>query len=200
LDDSRQAGNLQLTSHAEQTGIEKDEIPELPLPVARRLYNAYQQSRQVGQLDNAIEYARYGMELTNKTSDLYAAYLANMGMFLGTRYERTGRLDDLRDAIDAARQAVDVTPLNHTDRAGRLNSLGNRLGSRYQRTGQMQDLEDAIDAGRQAVDTTRLGHTAQMTGLHLACKNSVVVLRSHSKPQQQLKELFLEHSPQEKLM
>jgi len=124
-----------------------------------RSYRVYEESGELRQLDDAIEYAKEGSGLTVQSHESRAEFLSIIGIFLGVRYERTGEMKDIEDAIDQARRAVQSTQPDHPDLAGRLNNLRNWLRSRFERSGEIKDLEEAIDIARHAVQLTPPDHT-----------------------------------------
>lgn len=96
-------------------------------------YQTYQQSREIGQLHDAIGYAREGCELAVQNQDCYTWYLNIIAILLHIRYERNRETEDLEEAIASARRAVQFTLPDHPNLLVYLHNLENSLGARYER-------------------------------------------------------------------
>jgi len=130
------------------------------------LGSRYERTREIIDLEEAIQVARQAVASTPEDHSNLASYLNNLGNWLGSRYERTRDMTDLEEAIQIARQAVASTPEDHSDLAGPLNNLGNWLGSRYEQTGDMTDLEEAIQVARRAIASIPEDHSNLATCLN----------------------------------
>ena len=148
-----------LIDSAGRGGIEEEQSAGSLFAEGVCSYNIYMQSGELEEIDNAIEFTKEGLQLTEQSDGNHAGYLSNIAAFLGARFERSGEIQDLEEAINTTRQAVESSPSDHLDLAGRLNNLGSWLGRRFERSGEMQDLEEAINTTRQAVESTLSDHS-----------------------------------------
>jgi tetratricopeptide (TPR) repeat protein len=88
------------------------------------LFCRYEDTDEMGDLEEAIQVMRQAVESTPEDDRNRAPLFGNLGTALARRYERTGKLGDLEEAKQLTRQAFDLTPEDDPDRAGMLSNLG----------------------------------------------------------------------------
>ena len=131
-----------------------DLLSELGVALTER----FQQTRQIGYLDEAIEAARAAVTAAaGSEASLRAKCLSNLGMHLQTRYWLTGSSPDLDEALSASQGAVDAAPQASRQRGMYLGNLAGVRKTRFDATGDEADLAAAIAAGRAALPVTRPG-------------------------------------------
>jgi CHAT domain-containing protein len=136
--------------------MDEGRVAAASFETAVQSYYTYGRTRELKQLDVAVQCARVGCEVTGQSHANHAG-LSFLAATLGTRFERSGEMKDLEEAIDTARRAVQSTPPDHPGLAMYLNNLGNWLRRRFERSGEMKDLEEAIDKARRGTQFERSG-------------------------------------------
>jgi len=117
------------------------------------LRDRYDNTGDLTDLKNALEYFQKALHLTTQFSPEKAGILNNLGNGLLAQYECTGNLYKLDQAIEHCQQAVKLTPANSKDKALRLNSLAECLQTRYERTADLTELNQGLGYLHQAVST-----------------------------------------------
>ena len=118
---------------------------ELGASLGDRYYN----TKQLDDLEQAIEYFQQALKATKATPEKHharARQFAGIGTGLRDRYQCMNRIDDIDHAIRYYRRAVEATPDEHPDRARRWQELGAGLNDLYQRTGRAADLQESAEA------------------------------------------------------
>ncbi|KAF9770883.1 hypothetical protein IL306_011501, partial [Fusarium sp. DS 682] len=96
---------MDIEALAAETGIDKEDIPNLVSKLAKGPYERYTQTGSRGDISEAIDWAKLGVHLAKEGDPLLTQWLNNLGVFLASRYKLTGEMDDLEEAIETARQA-----------------------------------------------------------------------------------------------
>jgi hypothetical protein len=115
--------------------MDEGRVAAASFETAVQSYYTYGRTRELKQLDVAVQCARVGCEVTGQSHANHAG-LSFLAATLGTRFERSGEMKDLEEAIDTARRAVQSTPPDHPGLAMYSNNLGNWLGRRFERSGE----------------------------------------------------------------
>ncbi|KAI8251314.1 putative 30S ribosomal protein S17-like protein [Colletotrichum sp. SAR11_239] len=103
-------------------------------------------------LNEAIEIAKKGLDITSNGSLDQATFLRNLTFRFGEKFLFSNSLNDLNLAIDAARKALEIIPRDVPERLSVLSNLGALLGKRYSQTLDAGELDEAIGFAREAHD------------------------------------------------
>ncbi|KAF5329883.1 hypothetical protein D9611_013394 [Ephemerocybe angulata] len=115
---------------------------------------AYQRTRNLSDLDDAISMLKEAVDLTPRDDVGLPGRLSNLGITLRLRFERTGNLSDITEAISAQQKAADLTPKDHPHLPLHLTNIGASLLRRSERTGELLDVTTAISLQRRATELT----------------------------------------------
>ncbi|KAI5460955.1 CHAT domain-containing protein [Mariannaea sp. PMI_226] len=130
----------------------------------------YERTKEMRDLEEAIQTARRAVELTPDNHPLYAIMWNNLGTKLEMRYQQTKHIRDLEETIQAARQAVESTFDGHPNQAACLNNLGSILENRYERTREINDLKEGVEFARRSLELTPHDYADRATCLNnLGC-------------------------------
>ncbi|PQE08014.1 TPR domain-containing protein [Rutstroemia sp. NJR-2017a BBW] len=114
----------------------------------------YKRTKNLDDLNRAIEAADMAVDATPQDYPDRFTYLSNLGSRLSKRFQQTDSLNDLNRAVEAANIAVNSAPQDDPDRATYLNNLGCYLSMQFERTGSLKDLDRAIEVADIAVNAT----------------------------------------------
>ncbi|KUL44644.1 hypothetical protein ADL28_39675 [Streptomyces violaceusniger] len=120
--------------------------------LAQALYYRFQDTEQLGDLDEAIEVGRRAAEAL--APDDRGAYLLSLGMWLQVRHDRTG-IADLKGHLQLMRRRL--ADASREQRPQRLSQLGTALYHLYEYNGEVAHLQEAIEAEEQALALTAEG-------------------------------------------
>ncbi|KDN46877.1 hypothetical protein RSAG8_03954, partial [Rhizoctonia solani AG-8 WAC10335] len=109
----------------------------------------YLQLKEVNDIDRAIEYGTYALDLIPDGHPDLPLRLSGLGISCFLRFQRLGELDDIQKSIQYETRALDLTPEGHPDMPSRLAS---------QRLGELDDIEKSIQYHTRALDLTPEGH------------------------------------------
>ncbi|KAE9394823.1 TPR-like protein [Gymnopus androsaceus JB14] len=132
---------------------------------ASQLAEAFQQSGDTSQIENAVQLWKQAVELIPNGHAKKPALLSNLGSAYESRFGHLGDLSDIGNAIVAIKQAIELTPDGHADKPAQLSNLGGTYLSQFGHLGELSDIENAIVALRQAVELTADGHAKRPTRL-----------------------------------
>ncbi|KAL4740778.1 CHAT domain-containing protein [Aspergillus similis] len=159
---------------ANMTGEEDPERPMALANHAEKLFQRYERTGSMVQLESAINIARSALDATQADDANRAIYLHNLSFWTDSLYERTSSIKDLDSAITNANLAAAAFQEDHHERANCLANLSNLLLKRCKRTGSLQDLQAAITNAYLAVASTPDNHPDRAR-----CLNNLAICLSH---------------------
>ncbi|WP_143685327.1 CHAT domain-containing protein [Streptomyces sp. 1222.2] len=122
---------------------------------AGRLFGAYQQSRRLPQLEQAIALMRDAVAGTPQDDLAHPGLLSNLALLLRAQSEHTDDIGPLAEAVELGRRAAATTSDDH---AKYLTMLGLALRALFERTDDVAALAEAAEVGRRAVVAAPAGH------------------------------------------
>ncbi|MFD9356474.1 CHAT domain-containing protein [Streptomyces sp. NPDC060031] len=130
---------------------------ESAVPAAGRLFAAYQRSRRLPQLGEAVALLRDAMADTPHDDPAYPGCLSNLALLLRAQSEHTDEIDPLAEAVQLGRRAAAASN-DRADHPKYLTMLGLALRALFERTVDAGVLAEAADVGRRAVAAAPAGH------------------------------------------
>jgi tetratricopeptide (TPR) repeat protein len=124
------------------------------------LWERYNRTGNLGDLEQAIALWREALQLTPATSPEQVNRLNNLGVVLYSRYERLGNLADLEEAICVFRQATQLLPSSSPELVEPFSNLSLALLGRFRRNGNVRDRQESGGFAWQAVQFTPLAVSA----------------------------------------
>jgi hypothetical protein len=137
------------------------------LDLSMDLQKRYQHTGEIGDLNEAIDFAQRAIDCSlAQNDDYYGSCLRTLSGALAARFERYFDMNDLDQSIAMTRKALQWPVKHDYDRMAQWQGLASCLGSRYERISQTADLEEAIKAAQQAVEMTPLESQLRVTVLN----------------------------------
>jgi hypothetical protein len=140
-----------------------DRLAKLAMESGFAMTDRYKESRNVDQLNTAIEHYRNALSLRHTGHPDRAYSLFMLGGSLWWRYEHTGDVALLNEAIELEREVLLLQPPGHPARSNTCDLLRFSLYALFEHTGDPALLDEVIKVEREALALRPPGHPDRST-------------------------------------
>jgi tetratricopeptide (TPR) repeat protein len=145
------------TQLVDKTRNDSDQATNLAT-LAVQLYQRYQISGNVAELDKAIEVRTQAIKVIPDGDQRKVEFLPELGALYYRKYCITRARGFLDKSIDISKEAANAMSEDHPERAKVLSNISYGLLQKYRGTNVLTDLEEAISLGREATEATSNGY------------------------------------------